>query len=339
MQSQREEGGRDRVGGEAAIPPGAEPGGQMAAGADRMLMPLEACDLPLDRLLDDYVEQGRLPSDTLDSFKAALSTGRLSGWVAVEAGRAAGLVAFEARQGWGQIDLVHAPNRPTLFQRLLVEAVADLHHREGARQIVTTLHWPKDSQRKALLGAGFVEIERQEMVRPLNGLPPMAKVPPGYRLAAWHPRYRDAAAHVMWRGNQGLPDAQIYPPMQTEEGCRSLVAKTVTGGWGEFLAAASPVALDGHGTVVGVLLAGRVARGVGHVFEVVVLPAHQRAGLGKALITTCMAQGREVGLSALHLTVSLRNVHALRLYRGLGFRDETQFSAFVWRAGMHEAGG
>jgi ribosomal protein S18 acetylase RimI-like enzyme len=303
----------------------------MGDGPHPAMMPLATCDLSLDRLLDDYTRQQNLPRDALDSLKAALGTGRLEGWVAVEAGRAVGLVAFKLRDTWGQISLVHAPGRPGPVRALVAQALADLRQREGLTSIVASGPLPAGSVREAFLDEGFMEIERQEMSLDLAHPPPNVPPPLGYQLVSWHPRYRDAVAEVMWQANHGLPDALIYPALQTVEGCRDLVAKIATGRWGRFLAGASPVALDADGIVVGLLLAGRIARGTGYVLEVAVLPEHQGAGLGKALVALCLARCQATGLSKASLAVSRHNAPAMGLYHKLGFEEETRFSAFVWR--------
>ena len=303
----------------------------MGNGPDPALIPLSRCDLSLDHLLDDFSRQQNLPRDALDSFKAALGTGRLEGWVAVEAGRAVGLVGFTLRDTWGQISLVHAPGRPGLIRALVAQTLTDLRQREGLTSIVASGPLPAGSVREAFLGEGFVEIERQEMSLDLSHPPP--SVPPllGYRLGSWHPRHRDAVAEVMWQANHSLPDALIYPALQTVEGCRDLVAKIATGRWGRFLAGASPVALDADDRVVGLLLAGRIARDTGYILEVAVLPEHQGTGLGKALVALCLARCQAAGLSKVNLAVSRHNAPAMELYRRLGFEEEDRFSAFVWR--------
>ncbi len=294
------------------------------------LVPLAACDLPLDHLLDDYVRHANLQREALDSFKAALGAGRLQGWVAVANGQAAGLVAFAPRDTWAQIDLVHAPGSPALVQALVARAVHELGRSKDLTSIVANVHRPTDSVRDAFLGQGCLEIERQEMVLDLTQPLPSAPSPPGYVLVSWQSRFRAAAAEVMWRANRDRPDALIYPPLQTLEECRDLVAKIATGRWGRFLPRASPVALDDRGNVVALLLAGRIAYGKGYVFEVAVLPACQGVGLGKALVVGCLAECQAAGLSEVGLSVSLHNAPAMGLYQALGFRRVSCYSAFVW---------
>jgi GNAT superfamily N-acetyltransferase len=295
------------------------------------LIPLAECDLVLDPVLDDYIQQGALPWDALDWFKAALDAGHLEGWVGVENGRAVGLVAFQARDGWGQIGLLHTLGLPTLDRTLVARAVQDLGRSAGVRSIVATVYRPSDRVREAFEAVGFEEVTRQKMGLELARAPGRYPPPLGYELAPWHLRYREAAAEVMWRANQGQPDAQIYPPLQTLEGCRDLVAKIATGRWGPFLPEASAVALDATGVLVGLLFAQRIAPGTAYVLEVAVLPDCQGRGLGKALVTHCVAQCQALGYPRLRLAVSRRNTAALSLYRAAGFEADAELSAFVWQ--------
>ncbi len=62
------------------------------------------------------------------------------------------------------------------------------------------------------------------------------------------------------------------------------------------------------------------SRHKGHVFAVYVDAAHRRSGLARALLETAIVRARNERLSVLHLTVTLGNDAAGRLYEALGFR-------------------
>jgi ribosomal protein S18 acetylase RimI-like enzyme len=65
---------------------------------------------------------------------------------------------------------------------------------------------------------------------------------------------------------------------------------------------------------------GAKVRHKGGVFAVYVDAAHRGTGLARALVETAIARAREERLSVLHLTVTMGNDAARRLYAGLGFR-------------------
>ncbi len=58
----------------------------------------------------------------------------------------------------------------------------------------------------------------------------------------------------------------------------------------------------------------------GTVIAVYVDAAHRGAGLARALVEAAIAQARDARLSVMHLTVTLGNEAARRLYADLGFR-------------------
>jgi len=61
-----------------------------------------------------------------------------------------------------------------------------------------------------------------------------------------------------------------------------------------------------------------------------VLPAHQRRGIGRALIEACEAQ---LNFPRVRLTVRMNNTDAIRLYGTLGYR-----SVDVWRHYYNDGG-
>jgi ribosomal protein S18 acetylase RimI-like enzyme len=58
----------------------------------------------------------------------------------------------------------------------------------------------------------------------------------------------------------------------------------------------------------------------GSIFAVYVDAAHRGTGLARALVEAAIAQARDARLCVVHLTVSLDNEAARRLYAKLGFR-------------------
>jgi ribosomal protein S18 acetylase RimI-like enzyme len=83
--------------------------------------------------------------------------------------------------------------------------------------------------------------------------------------------------------------------------------------------------LEVDGALAGnVMVHRRVGRHYAHVAEIaiVVSNAHRRAGLGRILMEMGIAWSRAVGVAKLSLQVFPDNVHAIALYRSLGFVDE-----------------
>ncbi len=57
-----------------------------------------------------------------------------------------------------------------------------------------------------------------------------------------------------------------------------------------------------------------------NVFSVYVDAAHRGSGIGRALVETAITHASEAGIRLLHLTVTVGNDAARRVYVGLGFR-------------------
>ena len=68
------------------------------------------------------------------------------------------------------------------------------------------------------------------------------------------------------------------------------------------------------------LQTGAKSRHKGSVFAVYVDAAHRGTGLARALVEATIARAREAGLCVVHLTVTLGNAAAGKLYADLGFR-------------------
>lgn len=58
------------------------------------------------------------------------------------------------------------------------------------------------------------------------------------------------------------------------------------------------------------------------IFDLVVNPRQRRQGCGKAVVEALLAWGKEEGARTAYLQVTAENEPALKLYAGLGFREE-----------------
>jgi GNAT superfamily N-acetyltransferase len=105
----------------------------------------------------------------------------------------------------------------------------------------------------------------------------------------------------------GLPDVADAEPASVTE-----LARHATDG-------RSWVAVDGNDTPIGYVIA-EVVDGNGHVEQVSVDPAHQGAGIGRALIDRVRSWAIGAGLPALTLTTFRDVPWNAPLYRHLGFR-------------------
>lgn len=98
-------------------------------------------------------------------------------------------------------------------------------------------------------------------------------------------------------------------------------------GCGRLLPALSRV-LTIDGVVSGATLVSTISPQTAHLVQLAVRRAHQRTGLGRALLATAVAAACEAGYSSMSLLVSEDNAAALRLYQRAGFIAQGTFVAF-----------
>ncbi len=77
------------------------------------------------------------------------------------------------------------------------------------------------------------------------------------------------------------------------------------------------------------------------VYDIAVLPSHQRRGIGRELMRTLRAEAALVGITDAFVAVDAEDAHALDFYRALGgtassvtmytFADPTQVAPVSWR--------
>ncbi|HXU07891.1 MAG TPA: GNAT family N-acetyltransferase, partial [Blastocatellia bacterium] len=72
----------------------------------------------------------------------------------------------------------------------------------------------------------------------------------------------------------------------------------------------------------------RVSKGVGHIGQISVHPAHQGGGIGRRLIAGALAEFRRMGFRSITLAVTSANTSALHLYESCGFRTIHTFPVF-----------
>jgi len=137
------------------------------------------------------------------------------------------------------------------------------------------------------------------------------------------------AARVIHRSYRGTHDSKINSQYRTEDGCGELLTILTDHIWcGDFLPQVSRVALRAPGTIAGILIASRVAKGVGHIGQISVHPAHQDRGIGRQLIASALSEYERLRFRSVTLAVTSANTPALHLYESCGFRTVHSFPVF-----------
>ncbi|MFY9557626.1 MAG: GNAT family N-acetyltransferase [Blastocatellia bacterium] len=183
---------------------------------------------------------------------------------------------------------------------------------------------------------GFERLERHYMLLELDNAAPRGKESAdddvelsGISLRKWQPNDFDNAARVIHRSYSGTHDSNINSQYRTEQGCSELLTILTDHIWcGNFLSSMSRVALLSSGAAAGVLIASRVSKGVGHLGQISVHPAHQGRGIGRRMIESSLSEFRRRGYKAATLAVTGANTKAFHLYQSCGFHVIHTFPVF-----------
>jgi ribosomal protein S18 acetylase RimI-like enzyme len=177
---------------------------------------------------------------------------------------------------------------------------------------------------------GFERLERYYMlVDPVPGHDYSPGAPTGVSIRPWMEDDFAQAARVIHRSYRGTYDRLVNSQYQSEQGCAELLTILTDHIWcGDFLPQVSQVASGPSGALAGVLIASRVARGVGHIGQISVHPAHQGRGIGRSLIAGALREFSQRGFESVTLAVTSANKNAMHLYESCGFRPLHIFPVF-----------
>lgn len=178
---------------------------------------------------------------------------------------------------------------------------------------------------------GFARLERSYMVIDLDLAPKATDRTdlPDISIRAWQPKDFDQAARVIHRSYRGKHDSSINSQYQNLQGCAELLTILTDHFWcGDFLPQMSLVATRPSGALAGVLIASRVAPGVGHLGQISVHPEHQGRGIGRRMIERTLHQYGVAGYEYVSLAVTTANINAFHLYESCGFRTIHTFPVF-----------
>jgi ribosomal protein S18 acetylase RimI-like enzyme len=186
---------------------------------------------------------------------------------------------------------------------------------------------------------GFNRFERDYMICDLAGLASEPRTEATHRLdekladisiREWRDEDFAQAARVIHRSYRGQHDSRINNQYATEEGCAELLSVLTDHLWcGDFLAPVARVVVRREtGSLIGVLIASRLATGAGHIGQISIDPAYQDMGLGRRMISSAIAEFDRRGFNSVSLAVTTANASAFHLYKSCGFRTVHTFPVF-----------
>jgi ribosomal protein S18 acetylase RimI-like enzyme len=151
-----------------------------------------------------------------------------------------------------------------------------------------------------------------------------------FSIRAWEETDFTQSARVIHRSYRGQHDSRINSQYASEDGCAELLMILTDQIWcGDFLPQVSRVAVRAATRKqVGVLIASRIAAGIGHIGQISVHPTYQGSGLGRRMIYGALSEFYGLGFNSVSLAVTSANAAALHLYESCGFRRVHAFPVF-----------
>jgi ribosomal protein S18 acetylase RimI-like enzyme len=176
-----------------------------------------------------------------------------------------------------------------------------------------------DAEEEVLMrSSGFERFARSEMRWPPDAPLPTAAAPKGVRLRPVGESDRAVVAGLHREAFAGTFDQYLYlTDLDPARDSDRAVGEMMGGHWGEFLGWASSIAENDRGAV-GASLVVRSSHGP-LLISVMVVPAAQGRGVGRALVGANLAALRARGERDIVLNVTEGNARAVRLYQKLGF--------------------
>lgn len=227
--------------------------------------------------------------------------------------------------------------------QLATAVLDDIESQRGVRRIESQSVWIDNRSAAAVFERrGFRRFERAFMSLALdswgNNGPAVTRSDhpsTGIGVRSWKEGDFDAAARIVQNSYVGRDDSLINVQYQTATGCADVIAMLIDHTWcGTFLPEASFVAIDqATAQRVGVLVASRIADGVGHIGQVSVLSSHQGKGVGRRLMHATLHEFKRRAFDCVTLAVTLTNEPAVRLYTSLGFATVLEFPVFYLERG------
>lgn len=144
----------------------------------------------------------------------------------------------------------------------------------------------------------------------------------------WHPKLLGMHALAKWESFRNEMDGSVFPCLADREGCRQLMRDIAAKN--SFVPEATWLAVEASGTEweapLGTIQGLRTSPILGAIQNIGVVPAARGRGIGRELIRKALLGFHASGCRCVTLEVTVHNLHAIELYRSVGFaRIETVF--------------
>lgn len=282
------------------------------------------------RAIRSRTPPGHAALEPVTALEDDLANGRALGVLRLEGDRPVGIAVWEVPSALGiTLEIVfldEGVSSPSAYREFLGEIAGVAGPIVFAPGGLAGLTGAEESS--VMRGLGFAPFARFEMRLP--GAVPLPDVPQGGPPPSRTARSTDLAAltELHARAYDDRFDRYLFladpdPQRDAELAVRGILE----GRWGEFLPWASAVIEEGDRLIAASLVV-RASYGP-LIADVMVDPATQGRGAGRAVLSASVRALRERGESVIVLNVTEGNERAVRLYEGLGF-VRTLESSYAW---------
>jgi len=305
------------------------------------LRPLGSATSHLDAILDDmeraWREAGQPQSirPQLEQKRDEICQGKVRGVMAFDEERPVGLAWTELPHGnYGSI-LLHSLRpeyRPRLAESCVRAGILD----NLILELVQLR--PGDEYRRAFVGLGLPEKQRQKMVFRLDHLPRSPEIPTEISLEPLSIKHAESAGKISHAAHEISGDLEGYPDFASPAACAALQERIFQGLFGEVVRPASLLAWyqgEPAGLCLVVAIPGWGYERVAWVLDMVVQPGLQSRGIGRTMLQQSLQGIAAANIPVAGLAVTSDNPSALHLYEKVGFQAVQQFYEYIGPMGKN----
>lgn len=306
---------------------------------------LEALRGIYGRFREQAVPEYQWAHEPLDfeDFKQTVLSGMLSGyWVEDSAQTepiALMLYRVEAHRAI-EINVIYfeCEDRKTFLDRLMRLFIADNRETPGWDVVSFAMLGKQEQLIRTLTWYGFKPVGQAILAYDMTDtlsvqiLHQQTMTHPGeaYALDCWQPHYADGVAHCVHAAFSNAMDSLWDPRFKTEAGAREVVELLTSGLMGTLMPACTSVLLK-QGQPVGFCFLLKDAPMHAHIPLIGLHPDEKGKKLGNLLLKDCLIRTIQEMVAGHHsilkvnATTDTDNIRALKMYRRMGFREETNY--------------
>jgi ribosomal protein S18 acetylase RimI-like enzyme len=272
-------------------------------------------------------------SDTFAALRRIQERGGLPGMAVRANGRTVGYAYYGVAGRLGVISgLVVSPDwRRTCVGQTLVQATIEALRRLGVSRIESRFVSINDGRLVPAFESAGCRMYWCEFLR--CNLPQAHRTvyaPASLFLESWRQTHLGEAAPMLQQAYAGGVEAEMHEQYGSVDGCYGVLDNIVhQGSCGMLIPEASALARE-QGRGIGFVLVTEISPRQGHLTHLVVVPEHQRRGVGQGLLDYSVQRLTERRFETLSLIVSRANARALGLYQAMGLQSVLAFPVFVW---------